>query len=108
MSNFLQYQDHTGSRSDKFFKSTLFQGEHILLGLNCLEPGQTQAVHEHTDQDKFYYVLEGEGRFTVGDEVQTVGHGYAVWAEAGVPHGVTNQSDSRLTILVGIAPAPKG
>lgn len=106
MSNFEHYQEHTGSRPDKFFKSTLFQSPRILLGLNCLEPGQTQAVHDHDHQDKFYFVIEGEGEFTVGDEVRTVGAGYAVWAAAGIPHGVTNHGSRRLTILVGMAPAP--
>jgi len=104
--NITHYRDHVGQRADKFYKTTLFQGQHLMLGLNCLEPGQVQAVHDHTNQDKFYYVLEGAGTFTVGDEVTTVGPGHAVWAEAGVPHGVANQGAERLTILMGIAPSP--
>ena len=43
--------DHAGARPDKFYKTTLFRGDALLLGLNCLEPGQTQAVHDHADQD---------------------------------------------------------
>lgn len=98
--------DHVGTRPDKFFKATLFRGEALLLGVNCLEPGQVQAAHDHADQDKFYYVIEGEGRFQVGDEFATVGEGQVVWAPAGVIHGVANERESRLTLLVGIAPAP--
>ena len=52
----IDYRDHTGSSAEKFFKSTLFQSSHLLLGLNCLEPGQTQATHTHAVQDKFYFV----------------------------------------------------
>ena len=77
-----------------------------MLGVNCLEPGQTQPAHDHADQDKFYYVIEGVGRFQVGDEFVTAGEGQLVWAAAGVVHGVTNEGDTRLTLLVGIAPAP--
>ena len=55
--------DHVGTRPDKFFKATLFRGEALLLGVNCLEPGQVQAAHDHADQDKFYYVIEGRGVF---------------------------------------------
>lgn len=105
---FKDYREHVGSREGKFYKTTLFQSERLMLGLNCLEPGQTQHVHDHADQDKFYHVLEGEGLFTVGDEVRFAGSGVTVWAAAGVPHGVTNQGTERLTLLMGIAPAPGG
>ncbi len=98
--------DHTGARPDKFYKATLFRGDALLLGVNCLEPGQAQAPHDHAGQDKFYYVVEGVGRFQVGDEHATARPGGVVWAPAGVVHGVVNEGDGRLTLLVGIAPAP--
>ena len=100
------YREHVGRREDKFYKTTLFQAKHLMIGLNCLEPGQVQKVHDHADQDKFYYVIEGEGRFTVGDEVTDVGSGQVVWAEAGIPHGVENCGEVQLVILMGIAPSP--
>lgn len=104
MSNITHYPNYVSFKPEKFTKTTLFQSERLLLGLNCFEPGQTQAVHDHADQDKFYLVLEGEGEFTVGNEVQTVGVGGVVLAPAGVPHGVKNASAARLIIFMGIAP----
>jgi len=104
---FYDYQDAVGFNTEKFFKTTLVQSERLMLGLNCLEPGQVQKIHDHTDQDKFYFVLEGEGLFTVGEEEKTASYGMLVWAPAGVPHGVSNQSAQRLVILMGIAPAPQ-
>lgn len=98
--------DHAGARPDKFYKATLFRGDALLLGVNCLEPGQTQPAHDHADQDKFYYVIEGVGRFQVGEAFAAAGPGQVVWAPAGVVHGVSNEGESRLTLLVGIAPAP--
>jgi len=106
MTHFTDYRAHSGARPDKFYKATLFQSERLLLGLNCLEPGQTQAVHDHADQDKFYFVVEGEGEFVVGEEKRTAGPGVAVWVPAGTPHGVTNTGSQRLVVLMGIAPAP--
>ncbi len=106
MKKILDYRDHVGSRPDKFYKSTLFQGQRLLLGINCLEPGQSQAVHAHDDQDKFYYVIEGEGSFTLGEESHAAGPGKVILAPAGLPHGVHNSGAKRLTVLVGIAPAP--
>lgn len=106
MNYFMDYRDHVGARPDRFYKATLFQSGHLLLGLNCLEPGQTQHTHTHDDQDKFYFVLEGEGEFVVGEERQRAGVGVTVWAPAGVEHGVTNKGEARLVLLVGIAPSP--
>lgn len=98
--------DHTGTRAEKFYKTDLFRSERLLLGLNCLAPGQVQAAHDHHDQDKFYYVVAGEGLFQIGHEQVTAVAGQVVWAAAGVLHGVANRSDAQLTLLVGIAPAP--
>ena len=104
MSSFLDYRDHTGAAPEKFFKSTLAESPRLMLGLNCLEPGQAQAAHTHADQDKFYFVIEGEGEFTVGSETRSAGPGVTVWAPAGAPHGVANRGSVRLALLVGIAP----
>jgi quercetin dioxygenase-like cupin family protein len=98
--------EHTGVGEEKFYKTTLFRGDALLLGLNCLEPGQVQQPHDHADQDKFYYVVEGNGRFWLDEERVEAGAGEVVWAPAGLVHGVANEGTERLTLLVGIAPAP--
>src|SRR5437868_1972 len=104
MENFTDYRQHVGSSPSKFYKSTLFESPRLLLGLNCLEPGQSQAAHQHADQDKFYYVVEGHGEFSVGGDTRQAGPGFTVWAPAGVTHGVSNRGPERLVLLVGIAP----
>jgi len=105
---FVDYRDHLGIREGKPFKATLFRGDQLLLGVNCLAPGQGQPVHMHANQDKFYFVLEGEGVFTVGDEVRSCGPGHAICAPAGVDHGVTNDTADRLVFLMTMAPPPLG
>lgn len=107
MSHFLNWRDFEGSNAEKFFKTTLWQGEHVMIGLNCLEPNQTQPIHAHTGADKFYFVLSGVGKFSVGDEEQTVEAGTTVVAPAGIPHGVTNTGTERLSLLIAIAPGIK-
>jgi mannose-6-phosphate isomerase-like protein (cupin superfamily) len=104
MPTFTDYRTKTGAAPEKFFKSTLAESRNLLLGLNCLEPGQTQSVHAHEGQDKFYFVVEGAGDFTVGDEQQRCGPGFTVLAPAGIDHGVSNAGAQRLVLLVGIAP----
>jgi len=99
-------EEHVGARAEKFYKATLFRSDALLLGVNCLEPGQAQKPHAHAGQDKFYYVIEGNGRFQLADHTITAGAGEIVWAPADMIHGVQNVADGRLTLLVGIAPAP--
>jgi quercetin dioxygenase-like cupin family protein len=101
-----QVAEHTGAQAEKFYKTTLFRSPTMLLGLNCLEPGQVQTAHTHDDQDKFYFVVAGSGRFRIDNEQISAVPGDVVWAPAGILHGVDNVGDGRLTLLVGIAPAP--
>ena len=107
MTHFLDWREHTGEAAEKFYKTTLWQGEHVMIGLNCLETGQTQRAHAHAGADKFYFVLEGRGRFTVGDEEREALTGALVVAPAGVEHGVTNTGETRLSLLISIAPGIK-
>lgn len=106
MNNSIDWREHAGSSPEKFYKTTLWQGGHMMVGLNCFEPGQTQSIHAHDGAEKFYFVLEGSGRFTIGDEEIEGDTGSLVVAPAGVPHGVTNNGSARLSLLVVIAPAP--
>ena len=105
---FLEPLAFAQTRQDKAFKHTFLQTERLLSGLNCLAPGQAQHIHEHPQQDKFYYVLEGSGDFTVGEETRVCGAGSLILAPAGVPHGVVNQGDALLTFLTVIAPFAPG
>lgn len=102
--SFLNVADFIRTPGEKAFKHTFFQSKRLLVGLNVLRPGQAQAIHEHADQDKFYYVVAGSGRFTVGEASQTCTAGMLVLAPAGVPHGVRNDSEELLTFLTVIAP----
>lgn len=98
--------EHVGVREEKFYKTTLFAGEHLMLGLNCLQPGQIQKPHDHADQDKFYYVVEGTGWFWLGEEQHEATAGQLVLAPAGLIHGVENKSNQPLILFMGMAPAP--
>lgn len=88
-------------------KADLFRGSGILVGLNCFEPGQSQTVHTHTGADKFYFVVSGKARMTVGSATLLAEAGDVVWAPADVPHGVESALE-RTVMLVGIAPPPGG
>ena len=90
---------------DNATKADLFRGQHLFVGLNCFEPGQSQKVHVHAGADKFYLVMTGKARMTVGAETREVGPGTVVWAPADLPHGVA-QALERTVMLVAIGPPP--
>ena len=87
-------------------KNGLFDSPHLFYDAYCLLPGQFQKVHAHEGSDKVYYVLSGTGCFTVGDEEEDLGEGQAVIARAGAPHGVRNETQEDLVLLVTMAPRP--
>jgi quercetin dioxygenase-like cupin family protein len=89
----------------KASKVDLFQGQQLFVGLNCFEPGQSQKAHVHAGSDKFYLVLTGKARMTVGDETREVRAGTIVWAPADLPHGVAEALE-RTIMVVAIAPPP--
>lgn len=90
----------------KMQKVPVFTSPYMIYDLYCLRPGQEQRVHTHADSDKAYLVLEGEAVFDVGGEQELVAQGTSVLAQAGQPHGVRNDSDSVLVLLVTMAPRP--
>jgi quercetin dioxygenase-like cupin family protein len=90
---------------DRPAKLDLARGAALLAGLNCFEPGQTQNIHAHAGADKFYFVVSGKARMTVGETTMIADAGTLVWAPAGVPHGV-DEALERTVLLVAIGPPP--
>lgn len=91
---------------EKMRKNSLFDSPNLFYDTYCLLPDQSQKVHAHEGSDKVYYVLEGTGHFTIGEEEQNLTQGQAVIARAGEPHGVRNASNENLVLLVTMAPPP--
>jgi quercetin dioxygenase-like cupin family protein len=101
---FKNYKSFVSFRPDRYGKSTLFENEHILVGVNCLEPGQEMGKHAHEVQCRFYVVLEGDGLVWVGDEMQATEIGTVISVPAGHPHRILNIGTERMVLLVGITP----
>ena len=100
---FREVPDAASFDADRGTKTDLFRGDRLFVGLNCFEPGQGQKVHAHAGADKFYLVVSGRARVTVGEETREAGPGTVVWAPADVPHGVAEALE-RTVMLVAIAP----
>lgn len=76
----------------------LFVFEHSEMG-----PGGPPR-HLHHDQDEWFYVVEGEFDFEVGDEAFTLYAGDSLLAPRRVPH-VWACTSERGTLLLGVQPA---
>lgn len=99
--------DHAVWRADAMGKSTLYKSDHLLVGLNAFEPGQSHALHAHGGMDKVYLVVEGQGLFLLDGSELPMRAGDLLVAPDGVPHGVRNNSKGRLLVMAVLAPAPK-
>ena len=102
---FKNYRNFVSFRADRYGKATLFENEQVLVGLNCLEPGQAMEKHAHEVQCRFYVVLEGQGQVWVGEQQQETSHGTVIWIPAGHAHRILNTGSERVVLLVGIMPA---
>ena len=92
--------------AEKMQKVNLFETERMFADIYCLEPGQEQKRHAHAGADKVYCVIEGSGQFQIGDDERHLGPDQMVLAPSNVEHGLRNNTQDRLVILVFMAPNP--
>ena len=103
----LKVGDQIAFNAEKMNKVSLFDSERFFCDVYCLEPGQKQKVHAHDGSDKIYYVLEGKGKVTVGQDERELAADEITIAPSGEEHGVVNHTDRRLVMLVFMAPKPQ-
>jgi mannose-6-phosphate isomerase-like protein (cupin superfamily) len=65
------------------------------------------SEHIHFDQDEFWYILEGEFLFKVGDQTFTARVGDSVFGPRQVPHAFAKMNDGNARILMTFQPAGK-
>jgi mannose-6-phosphate isomerase-like protein (cupin superfamily) len=99
--------EHIRIDPSRWYKGTLFQSEHMLVGIDCLAVGQQQAPHLHRGHDKMYYVQSGTGRFTIGTDTQECSAGAVIVAPADQLHAVVNTGAEPLILLIVMAPEPR-
>jgi quercetin dioxygenase-like cupin family protein len=72
---------------------------------NVIPPGEGPPLHAHAKEDESWYVLEGELRFTLGDEVHTAPAGSFVFVPRGTAHAFHNAGEQPARILVIFNPS---
>ena len=65
------------------------------------------SLHIHHQQDEWWYILEGEFAFKVGDELYNAKAGDSVFGPRGVPHTFSKTNDGNARMLITFQPAGK-
>jgi mannose-6-phosphate isomerase-like protein (cupin superfamily) len=64
--------------------------------IECLTaPGGGPPRHIHTQEDEFWYVLDGTFEIRIGDEVHAVGPGGFAYGPRGTVHNFRNTAETR-------------
>lgn len=83
----------------------LIRRQDVAVSNLVLKPGETLAAHV-TPVDVVFYVVEGRGQIQIGEESAQVAATDLVVSPAGIPHGLTADPDSLLSVLVVKTPNP--
>jgi quercetin dioxygenase-like cupin family protein len=106
-------QDRFGESHSLGFSSILFKvsardtnGELFIVEHENLIKGGP-PVHFHLHQDEWFFVMEGEVLFQVGDERKLLRRGESVLGPRLIPHGFTAVGEKPGRMLIAFTPAGK-
>lgn len=104
-------QDRYGETHSLGFSTILFKagtgdtggGLFVMEHTHLMHGGP--ALHLHLDQEEWFYVLEGEVAFQVGERRVRLGPGESVLAPRRVPHTFSSVSATPSRMLIAFTPA---
>lgn len=65
-----------------------------------IPPGASIGVHRHGNNEEIYFIVEGRGVMTTNGESEAVSTGDLIVNRAGWSHGLRNESEGLLRVLV--------
>lgn len=80
-------------------------GLYVFESIRVKEGGP--ALHYHYEQDEWWYVLEGEFKILIGDELYTAKRGDSVFGPRGIPHAFAKVGEGEGRLLMLYQPAGK-
>ncbi len=78
--------------------------ESIRMGVSIFSPNAHAPGHVHDSEEEAIYILEGSGRMHVGDRVEEVRPGTAVYVPPGVEHSVENTGAKPIKLVYAFSP----
>ena len=107
--NFLTCEKETSENShegigaieiQKTFRRTDFKGAWDFALRVVMPPNSSMGVHEHGQDEEMYIILEGEGLMTIEGKEKRVGKGDMILNKPGGKHGLLNDTDSEIELLI--------
>lgn len=71
-------------------------------------PGRSEVRHYHNLSRQFFYILEGTGTMTIGEETVSLHKGEGIEIPPQVPHQFRNESEEDVVFLVVSTPKSHG
>ncbi|KGJ88581.1 cupin domain-containing protein [Colwellia psychrerythraea] len=65
-----------------------------------MPPNSSMGLHEHGEDEEMYIILNGEGLMTIGGENKRVRKGDMILNKPHGTHGLLNDSDQELELLI--------
>jgi len=72
---------------------------------NLVASGEGPPLHTHANEDEAIYILDGDVRFKLGDEIQTGAAGSYVFIPRGTPHAWQNVGGGPARMLFHFTPS---
>lgn len=99
VSKVLRLEDELAYQKGQIVSKTLVQNQNVSLTLFAFDKGEEISTHS-SDGDAMVTVLDGKGRFTVGDEVFILNKGESLIMPNHVPHAVFGEEQFKMLLTV--------
>lgn len=95
----LQLKDQIGYQPGQVVSKTLVQNDKVSMTIFSFDKGEEISTHA-AGGDAMVTILEGTGRFTVGDEVFSMNEGETLIMPKDIPHAVYGEEKFKMQLIV--------
>lgn len=95
----LQLKDQVEYQKGQVVSKTLVQNEYVSMTIFSFDKGEEISTHA-AGGDAMVTVLDGKGRFTVGDEVFYLEKGETLIMPKDIPHAVYGEEQFKMQLVV--------
>jgi len=99
VSKIIKLEEELSYQKGQVVSKTLVQNKNMSLTLFSFDQGEEISSHS-SDGDAMVTVLDGTGRFTVGDEVFILSKGETLIMPNNVPHAVFGEEQFKMLLTV--------
>ena len=98
----LQLKEQVAYQPGQVVSKTLVQNDKVSMTLFSFDKGEEISTHA-AGGDAMVTVLEGTGRFTVGDEIFLLNEGETLIMPKDIPHAVYGEEQFKMQLIVSFS-----